>query len=222
SAPTTNTFFGNLSGNMYTLIITDANGCFTELGLELIEPTQVAVTLTTSLENNDNDIELGESVTLQALYDPNIPIDTIIWQPDSIGVPGQNAVEVSPTETTTYSVTITDINGCSDSDNMTIIVRKQRPVYVPTAFSPDGDNTNDFLFPQGGDEITEIKSFLVFNRWGEAVFENYDFQPNLPTEGWDGRFRGQLMNAAVFVYYLEVEFIDGEIELFKGDVMLMR
>ncbi|MEO0728388.1 MAG: gliding motility-associated C-terminal domain-containing protein, partial [Bacteroidota bacterium] len=222
SAPTTNTFFGNLSGNMYTLIITDANGCFTELGLELIEPTQVAVTLTTSLENNDNDIELGESVTLQALYDPNIPIDTIIWQPDSIGVPGQNAVEVSPTETTTYSVTITDINGCSDSDNMTIIVRKQRPVYVPTAFSPDGDNTNDFLFPQGGDEITEIKSFLVFNRWGEAVFENYDFQPNIPTEGWDGRFRGQLMNSAVFVYYLEVEFIDGETELFKGDVVLMR
>ena len=68
----------------------------------------------------------------------------------------------------------------------------------------------------------EIKSFLVFNRWGETVFERYNFQPNDPSLGWDGRFRGQMMNAAVFVYYLEVEFIDGETELFKGDVMLMR
>ena len=219
---TTNTFFGSLSGSMYTLIITDANGCFTELAIELIEPTEVAVTLTTSLENNANDIELGDEVTLQAQYDPSIPIDTIIWRPDSIAVGSENAVVVSPTETTTYSVTITDINGCSDSDNMTIIVRKDRPVFVPSAFSPDGDSTNDFLFPQGNSQITEIKSFLVFNRWGEAVFENYNFQPNIPTEGWDGRFRGQPMNAAVFVYYLEVEFIDGETELFKGDVMLMR
>lgn len=222
AAPTTNTFFGNLDGSMYTLVITDANGCFTELSLELIEPTEVAVSLTTSLENNANDINLGESITLQALYDPNIPIDTIIWQPDTIGVGSQDAVTVSPTETTTYSVTITDVNGCSDSDNITVIVRKQRPVFVPSAFSPGDDGTNDFLFPQGGSEIVEIKSFLVFNRWGETVFENYEFLPNNPTEGWDGRFRGQPLNAAVFVYYLEVEFIDGETELFKGDVMLMR
>ena len=222
STPTTNTFFGNLDGSMYNLLITDANGCFTELEIELIEPTEVAVSLTTSLENEGNEINLGDPITLQALYDPNIPIDTIIWQPDTVAVGLQDAVTVSPTETTTYSVTITDINGCSDSDNLTVIVRRQRPVYVPNAFSPDNDDTNDFLFPQGGGEIVEIKSFLVFNRWGETVFERYNFQPNDPSLGWDGRFRGQMMNAAVFVYYLEVEFIDGETELFKGDVMLMR
>ena len=222
STPTTNTFFGNLDGSMYNLLITDANGCFTELEIELIEPTEVAVSLTTSLENDGNEINLGDPITLQALYDPNIPIDTIIWQPDTVAVGLQDAVTVSPTETTTYSVTITDINGCSDSDNLTVIVRRQRPVYVPNAFSPDNDDTNDFLFPQGGGEIVEIKSFLVFNRWGETVFERYNFQPNDPSLGWDGRFRGQMMNAAVFVYYLEVEFIDGETELFKGDVMLMR
>ncbi len=221
-APTTNTFFGNLDGNMYTLLITDANGCFTELALELIEPTEVAVSLTTSLENNANDIGLGESITLQALYDPNIPIDTIVWQPDTIGIGSQDAVTVSPTQTTTYSVTITDVNGCTVSDNITVIVRKQRPVFMPSAFSPDGDSVNDLLFPQGGNEIVEIKSFLIFNRWGETIFENYEFLPNNPAEGWDGRFRGQMLNSAVFVYFMEVEFIDGETELFKGDVMLMR
>ncbi|MGH1435775.1 MAG: gliding motility-associated C-terminal domain-containing protein [Lewinella sp.] len=220
--PTTNPFFGNLSGAEYTLTITDINGCFTELSIMLLEPTEVAVELVTSLENNGNEIQLGESITLQALYDPSILIDTIVWQPDSIGVNGENAVTVSPDQTMTYSVTITDINGCSDSDNMTVIVRKTRPVFVPTAFSPDGDETNDVLYPFGGNEVKEIKSFMIFNRWGEAVFENFDFLPNNPSEGWDGRFRGQVQNAAVFVYFLEVEFIDGEVEIIKGDVMLMR
>jgi gliding motility-associated-like protein len=105
---------------------------------------------------------------------------------------------------------------------MTIIVEKLRPVYVPTAFSPDEDGTNDIFYVQGGSDIQEIKSFYVYNRWGESVFENTNFQPNDPAQGWDGRHRGQPLNAAVFVYFLEVEFTDGEVILYKGDVILLK
>jgi hypothetical protein len=222
--PTTNTFFGQLGGAEYTLTITDANGCFTELSIMLLEPTEVAVELiATTLEGEDGTlINLGESVTLTALYDPSIQVDTIIWQPDSIAIGNQQAVEVSPTQTSTYTVTVMDINGCADTDMMTVFVRKDRPIFVPTAFAPTGSGENQILLPFGGNDVKEIKSFLVFNRWGETVFENYNFQPNDPTQGWDGRHRGQMMNAAVFVYYLEVEYTDGEVILFKGDVMLLR
>jgi gliding motility-associated-like protein len=220
-APTTTTFFGGLSGDSYTLLITDANGCFTELDLTLIEPTEVSVLLTSSLEG-DEVINLGESVTLRATYDPAIQVDTIIWQPDSVGIAGSNSVTVSPQESTTYTVTIRDINGCSDSDRLTVLVSKERNIFMPTAFSPDNDEVNDVLFVQGGNDVEEVKSFLIFNRWGESVFENYNFLANDPREGWDGRFRGQPLNAAVYVYFVEVEFTDGEVVLFKGDVMLMR
>ena len=220
--PTTSPLFTNLGGAEYILTITDANGCFTEVTFMLLQPNEVSVTLITSLENNGNVINLGESITLQALYDPALMIDTIIWRPDSIAVGNQPAVTVSPSESTTYTVTITDINGCSDSDNLNVIVQKLRPVYMPTAFAPGGNSGNQFLYPQGGSEIQKIKTFQVFNRWGETVFANSNFFPNDPTAGWDCTFRGQPLNAAVFVYFMEVEFIDGETVLFKGDVMLMH
>lgn len=67
-----------------------------------------------------------------------------------------------------------------------------------------------------------IKKFLIFNRWGEVVFEVYDAPPNDPAFGWDGNYRSHTFNAAVFVYLAEIEFIDGEKEIFKGDITLMR
>ena len=60
------------------------------------------------------------------------------------------------------------------------------------------------------------------DRWGEIVFENENFNPNDPGSGWDGNFRGQPMNPEVFVYYAEIEFIDGAVEEFKGDIFLVR
>lgn len=67
-----------------------------------------------------------------------------------------------------------------------------------------------------------IRSLLLFNRWGETVYEGYNFPPNDPVYGWDGSFRGQVMNPAVFAYVAEVEFSDGVVELYYGDVTLAR
>lgn len=115
------------------------------------------------------------------------------------------------------------MNGCSDSDNLNLIVRKFRPVYIPNAFSPNDDGVNDVLFIQAPDGLVRnIKSFVIFNRWGESVFEAFNFQPNTVSYGWNGRFRGQAMNAGVYAYYAEVEFTDGEIVLLKGDVILVK
>ncbi|MCB0635826.1 MAG: gliding motility-associated C-terminal domain-containing protein, partial [Lewinella sp.] len=222
-APTTETFYGNLGGGIYDIVITDANGCFTELSIELIEPAPVAVDLMADLPAEaHNTIELGEGVDLQALFDPAVVLDTILWVPDSIGNGLSTRVHVMPDETSMYRVTIVDANGCSDSDFINIIVNKERQVYIPSAFSPNGDGTNDILYIQGDDKVANVKSFLIFNRWGESVFENYDFQVNDPLEGWDGTYRGQMVNSAVYVYYAEVEFIDGEVVLFKGDVVVMH
>ena len=71
-------------------------------------------------------------------------------------------------------------------------------------------------------KVTNIKSLQIFDRWGELMFERFDFQPNKEPLGWDGRLNGRPLDPAVFTYWTEVEFFDGRTELFMGDVTLMK
>jgi gliding motility-associated-like protein len=213
--------FSGLGPDSYTLIVQDANGCFSELAIDLTEPAELVVNLVANLPG-DPFIEFGDSVQLDVVFQSDNPIDTIIWEPQGLVKESESSVVITPLATTSISVTVIDINGCSDSDNITIFVEKTRPVYIPNVFSPNEDGINDILYIQAGAAVTNIKSFLVFNRWGEPVFESYDALPNLPALGWDGKFRGKYMNPAVFTYFAEIEFIDGEVILFKGAVSLMR
>jgi len=69
-----------------------------------------------------------------------------------------------------------------------------------------------------------IHEFRIFNRWGAEIYQKLDFDPKVTplNEGWDGRFNSQNMNPQVFVYYVDVEFIDGRREILRGDVALRR
>ena len=122
-----------------------------------------------------------------------------------------------------YRVTVLDSNGCKATDERLVIVDKTRYVYIPNIFKPGSTGENSIFTIFGNErQIVNIKSFQVFDRWGELVFENFDFQPNDINAGWDGRVRGDNATPAVFVYYTEIEFIDGETILYKGDVTLFR
>ena len=70
--------------------------------------------------------------------------------------------------------------------------------------------------------VKQVKTFQIFSRWGEKIFENNNFQPNLEGEGWNGLFGNEEMMSGVYVYFVEIEFVDGQKELFKGDVTLLR
>ncbi len=219
----TQTLYAPLSPDTYDLTIRDANGCFSTLQFDLSdEPEELIVTLTTNQEADPPTIERGDSLLLEAVFNPGVVLDTILWQPDSIGSGNSTSVWVDPLATTSYMVTIIDENGCSDSDDLTVFVQKNLNVYIPSAFSPDGDQINDVFYIQAGPQVKEIKEFAVFNRWGESVIALSNFQPNDPAQGWDGRYRGKMMNPGVFVYFAEVEFQDGSVEIFKGDVLLVR
>ena len=70
-------------------------------------------------------------------------------------------------------------------------------------------------------QVREIRQFQVINRWGDLLYKATNFQPNDPTFAWDGTYNGRSLNAQVFAYFLEIEFIDGEVQIFKGDVTLV-
>ena len=121
-------------------------------------------------------------------------------------------------------MTIINESGCVTEDDIQVRVNKDRLIYIPNIFTPNDDGFNDFFMIYGGRGVELVRSFRVFNRWGEIVFEAENFDPKTPSTeyGWDGMFRQERMNPAVFVYVAEVIFIDGRVELYKGDVTLAR
>jgi gliding motility-associated-like protein len=116
--------------------------------------------------------------------------------------------------------TLTGFDGvCKLSDTVLVkaytFICEEPHVFVPNAFSPNGDNENDILYVRG--QMIEGLLFRVFNRWGEMVFESTDRMI-----GWDGTFRGKPMDPDVYDYYLKAICIDGEESIIKGNITLMR
>jgi len=215
--------FTNLLKGTHSLIIQDAAGCQTTVNFQIGEPELVSVEIQGSFEGNDPIVKLGGSVTLEIITTPPFGfLDTVIWMPDTlVNCVNCQQNEVTLNQQTTFSVMISK-DGCEASDQMTVFVSKDHPVYVPNAFSPNDDGRNDIFMIYGGSVIAKIKSFLVFNRWGETVHEFYNFQPGDALAGWDGYFRSQRMDPGIFTWFAEVEFTDGLTEILEGDVTLMR
>ncbi len=161
---------------------------------------------------SDVTIDLGQSVTLNATGTNG----THTWSPPTwlscVICPSPVA---TPQETTTYTVIVVDSNGCSASDEVTVIVDFDFIIWVPNIFSPNGDGNNDIAFVRGVG--VEYLNFVIYDRWGEKVFETNDL-----SNGWDGTFRGKKMNNGVFVYYLQATFKNGEEVTKKGDITLIR
>ena len=216
----TNEIYPNLSVGLYDVVVQDANGCtLTDIAF-LSDPPEVEVFLETQTI-----VQLGEPYQLNALTSlPDDDIGTIVWTPDET-LSCNDCLDplATPIQQTTYEVTITSKEGCSASATALLLVRKDLNIYVPNAFSPNGDGFNDiFLIYTGGNGIAQINSFQIFSRWGESVFQQYNFPPNDPQHGWDGKHKGELMNPAVFAWFAEVELIDGTKKLIKGDVLIAR
>lgn len=215
--------FTSLVPGTYTITVSDATGCTWESSVTIDPPLDVTLSILTDLQTEV--LTLGESVRLKGQVSvPASNLATITWTPAGVDLQCPACLElvVTPTTTTTYSLTVADANGCSASDQVTVVVKVDRPVYVPNAFSPNDDGFNDMLTVFGGKTVTKVKSFLLFDRWGETVFQFYNFAPNNLDLGWDGKHRGDRLDPAVFIWFAEVEFVDGRVELYKGDVSLMK
>jgi len=211
--------FTGLPAGTYTIRLQDAIGCESETGvLTVVEPPELLIELGPTLK-----IELADSahVVLQATVPVNT-LQSIVWEPlldsTAAGKPYQNFF---PLHSWQLGVTVQDSNGCTASDRILIQVEKPRKVFIPNVFKPDG-GIDPLLFVFGGNDVAAIESFVIFDRWGEQVFEAKNFLPNDPSRGWDGRLKGSSVNPGVFAYFAVVRFIDGEVVMYKGDVTVVR
>ena len=211
-------FFSSLEAGPYLASVEDSYGCRYELGALVIgEPDQLRVVLPP-----DTTILLGRQVRIPALVNRADGL-SFSWNPaDNLDCEDCESPVASPPFSIRLEVAVRDSNGCVAEDDIFIFVNRKRNVYIPSAFSPNEDGKNDRFHVFGDETVVNIRSFLIFNRWGEPVYEGYNLPPNDPAYGWDGNFREQPMNPAVFAYVAEIEFSDGDVELFYGDVTLAR
>ena len=157
----------------------------------------------------------GETTTLHGSPDGY----SYLWSPPK-GLSSVTAQHPSATvhETTIYLLTVSD-PFCQKSDTVQIIVLPyvcDNPfVFVPNAFSPNGDGENDILYVRS--RIVQDIIFRVFNRWGEMVFESTSM-----SSGWDGSFKGRKCDPDVYDYYLKVICVDGQENIIKGNVTLLK
>lgn len=142
-----------------------------------------------------------------------------LWRPpfnlDDITSPKPN-FNTSVLDEYLYTVDITTAAGCLTVDTQLVKTIKEVKVYVPTAFTPNNDGLNDYLRPilLG---VKELKSFKVFNRWGQVVYEMHGNE-----RGWDGNVKGQVQSTSVYVWMMEAIGLDNRRYFQKGTVLLMK
>ncbi len=209
--------FPSLFAGSYTVTVRDAAGCEASFDQVVEGAPELQVNL-----GEDRLIPLGDSIRLSA--QANSQNVAFTWTlPDSTAKLTSMNIWVAPKMTSTYLVEAVDtVTFCRDADFVIVAVQTKRRGYVPPAFSPNEDGNNDFFTVYGDNAIAMVKTFRIFSRTGNMVFEKKDFLPNDESQGWDGTFRGEELDPGVFVYMAEIEFVDGKEEVYSGDVMLMR
>lgn len=174
-----------------------------------------------SVVSSRDTINLGESVDLEVIgADGDYIYEWIEGGNalDDITQPNPEATPIVEGENE-YIVSITSLDGCEIEDRVSVVVLdlpcEEPYIFVPNAFTPNNDGINDILYVRGFN-IDEMH-FVIYNRWGELVFETRD-----QDEGWDGRHNGDIAEGRVFGYILEVRCTGGQTREFKGNVTLLR
>jgi gliding motility-associated-like protein len=128
----------------------------------------------------------------------------------------------TPTDSITYTVLGTSPDGCTAEKKIRISIENCIKIFVPNAFSPNGDTNNDVLRLYTTDCATLVKRYSIYNRWGGLMYEARDFDPSDPQKVWDGKFRNVEVPQDVYVYIVELLFRDNKTRIYKGDVLIQR
>lgn len=127
-----------------------------------------------------------------------------------------------PTTTTSYSVSVKNLDqGCQKQASVIVSVGLCA-VYVPQSFTPNNDGMNDVFYVLGSACTRQIAELTIYDRWGEVIFRKENFPPSDPSMGWNGMYQGVMAGTGAYGYTLAVDYIDGLTNRSTGSIMLVR
>ncbi len=194
----------------YTVSVTDTLGCPKAVKANF---KVNVVKIIADAGPSDTSVVIDQPLLLQAtgstnyLWTPNKWLTSnIISNPTSL-----------PQNNITYSVEVSNNIGCKDVDTINVKVFFLPPnVYVPSAFTPNGDANND-LFRPIALGIKSLENFSVYNRWGEKIYETSRIY-----DGWNGKYKGVVQDPATYVWQINATDYKGNKIFRKGTVILIR
>ena len=210
----------------------DSVGCSSEQTFTVQEPEEVIIDLPNRIL-----VELGDSLTqLNPIISPANGVYDYRWtaprfEPlvpflsnDSI----QNPFLITPTQNIEYVLTVTNENGCQAIEDIFVEIDANRNVFIPNVFSPNNDGRNDDFRIYACSGVIGIENFNIYDRWGGLIAAS-DTPIGVScldgTPLWDGSApgtNGEIMDPGVYVYTIEVAFIDGVSLIYRGDVTIAR
>ena len=157
----------------------------------------------------------GDNVTLSG-SSTGTP-GTIAWAPAGSLTNSNTFTPVAkPNVTTTYTMTVTDQNGCISTDNALVTVIPYC-IKVMNAFTPNGDGMNDRWLVTTGASCTKQIAVAVFNRYGNIVYKNDNYQND-----WEGTYNGKPVADGTYYYTVTYTTITNKTIFMKGDVTILR
>ena len=204
----------------YEYVLSTAAGCDSLVQLELFTiPMSLGVDIASPIE-----LVLGETVDVVPNFvDPRLILFS--WFDENYLAFAETLVleDYQTYNNTNIFLESRDVYGCLVKDTVEIRVDKENiRLFVPNAFSPDGNGLNDFFRYYESIALANVKTFAVFDRWGAAVYREENISAGEPFLGWDGKVRGEDAAIGVYAYFIEAVFLDGSEKIFRGDVTLFR
>ena len=198
----------------YSLMVTDANNC------QSLQPDKVFITVTPPIQIQITPVDTVLYPGAQASLLASSSATDYTWSPamylDNPFVP--NPIFTAPAAGTdiVYQVEGTTAAGCRGEGTVRLRVYAGPELYVPTAFTPNGDGKNDlfFPFPVG---LQKLDYFHIYNRQGKLMYSTRELGA-----GWDGRYAGQKQPGAVYVWQIQAVTDSGTVIRKQGTVVLVR
>lgn len=215
--------FSNLLAGDYTLEVTDAIGCKISDTFSITDLVVVDVSII-NFVGDTLVFDLGDSIRFSYEYIGSTVIpDSLVWKlGDSVLCTNCLFLEMEAYLASVITLEAYDVRGCVATDQIAFQVVRNRDVYIPNVFSPNGDGLNDLFTLYSDADVVEITVMEIYSRWGELVFKKDGFLPNDETLGWDGTFDGDHLNPGVYVYRIAVRYGDDFMKDFAGDVTIIR
>ena len=206
--------FFDLTADEYEVLVQSAFNCDSLANTDISDISDLELALP-----EIQPINIGDTVVLNPLINETT-IDDFEWAPQSgIINPGELIAQVSPTETTEYSLTIY-FGDCVETRSIIVQVMPSETLYVPNVFNPSEFGNNSVFYIQSRSDIA-VDLMAIYDRWGNLVFELEDFMTNDIESGWDGYRNDGKVEIGAYVYMLQYS-INGEEKIESGTITLVR